>query len=186
MTDNRYEARAPLAKDGIELGTLALADGRSLQLPPIALPYSPEFERGPDSMRGERILREIAQESGGLVNPAATEFFRGSREAKGWRLVARELALAALLLLLLEIAARRLELWSLVRVPEGVRRSIAAVGARLARPRSLPTAPVTVARATPPPASGAPPPTVRTPAPPESMESALGKARRAANKRLDR
>jgi hypothetical protein len=120
------------------------------------------------------------------VNPAATEFFRGSREAKGWRLVARELALAALLLLLLEIAARRLELWSLVRVPEGVRRSIAAVGARLARPRSLPTAPVTVARATPPPASGAPPPTVRTPAPPESMESALGKARRAANKRLDR
>ena len=162
--DNRYEARAPLAKDGIELGTLALADGRSLQLPPIALPYSPEFERGPDPLRGERILREIAQESGGLVDPAATEFFRGSRDAKGWRLVSRELALAALLLLLLEIAARRLELWGLVRLPQRVKR----------------------APPEPEPARPAPVPVPTEPAAREDVESALTRARRAAKKRLDR
>jgi Mg-chelatase subunit ChlD len=187
VSENRYEARAPLAREGILLGTLAL-DGKdgsgksTVQLAPIALPYSPEFERGSDPHRGERLARAIAQESGGLVDPNAAEFFRGQRTSKGWNLLTRELALAALMLVLLEIAARRLELWSFVRVPAFVRTAFARQRARSAA-RPITATAIPRAAASP---SVAPEPQVETPKAAPTMESALDKARRAADKRLDR
>ena len=52
------------------------------------------------------------------MNPSASELFRGERASRGWRSLSFALVLAALLLVLVEIAARRLELWGAVRVPK--------------------------------------------------------------------
>ncbi|HVS09680.1 MAG TPA: VWA domain-containing protein [Planctomycetota bacterium] len=188
----RYEARFPLERSGIALGTLKLADGRFLSLPPVALPYSPEFERPPDPQAGERLLRRIARESGGEVAGAAGALFRGERHSRAWRPVTRELILAALLVMLVEIAFRRLQLWgALARVPAKAR----ALGARLRRapplePETVPSMPAS-APAQPPvesepqhqPERASPP--VSQPAKP-SLGTALERARRAARRELER
>lgn len=181
--EHRYEARAKLAAAGVALGTVALGDGRTLRLPPVALPYSPEFERGSDPARGERLLRRIAAESGGIVNPVAGDLFRGERASKGWRPIGRELALLALLLLLLEIAVRRLELASFVRVPAWLRARARSPRATLPTPAHAETGSGT-ATPTATPSAPAQRPASTDPAP--SVESALARARKAAGKRLER
>jgi uncharacterized membrane protein len=111
---DRYQARFPLEAEGIALPAVRLDDRRSLRLAPLALPYSPEFEPRADARSGERTLRALASESGGEVSPPTTTLFRGLREGRAWRPIARELALAALVVLILEILARRLSLWDLL------------------------------------------------------------------------
>jgi uncharacterized membrane protein len=186
VAEHRWEARSRLSAEGIALGTVALADGRTIRLPPVALPYSPEFERGGEPQRGERLLRRIAAESGGVVNPAATELLRGERAGKGWRPVGFELLLAALLLLMLEIAVRRLELAGLVRVPAPLLR----VGARLTARRRRAPAPATATAAAVPAQPAVPgdatAPPAAPPAGPKDVASALEAARKAAGKRLSR
>ncbi len=194
--ENRFEARTDIARDGIQLGTLAFPDGHTLELPPIALPYSPEFERGTDPKRGERILRSLAQESGGIVNPSAGELFRGDRTSRGWRSLSSVLVLAALLLVLLEIAARRLELWGALHVPAVVTERVASVRARLrrakkpssiSRPNERPASnPITKSAPVTSSSTSTAPPIQESPAPQATMESALEKARKAAGRRLDR
>lgn len=183
--EHRYEARAKLGAEGIALGTVAIGDGRTIRLPPVTLPYSPEFERGADASRGERLLRRIASESGGVVNPAATELFRGERDSLGWRPIGRELALLALVLLLLEIAVRRLELASFVRVPTFVRKMWTSRRARTKTAQPAITTPAKTST-TITPESGSRPDAPPTQPPPETVESALSRARKAAGKRLDR
>ncbi len=173
--ENRLVARTPLAKEGIQLGTLSLGDGRTLELPPIALPYSPEFERSQDPRRGERLLREIAAESGGVVDPSVTDLFRGERRARGWKRIGAEVVWIALLLALVEIAARRLDLWSLVRLPALPKRRVRAVVVDTPSPGKREKGPAVTATASPTPTT-----------PPQTIGSALEKARKSAGKRLDR
>lgn len=210
--ENRFEARFPMEKEGIALGTLALADGKTVQLPPVALPYSPEFEPSPDPQRGERVLRRVAEEANGLVGVSANELWRGERDGHAWRVIARELILAALLALLVEIAVRRLQLWNLVRWPafvtrwraqRALARSAAATRSenlRGAAVRSTGAGGAAGAIEAPNPADApelggpasagtsaagtASSPTAATPA--GDVGSALERARRAANRRLDR
>jgi uncharacterized membrane protein len=190
--DNRFEARTALAREGVQLGTIGFADGRTLELPPLALPYSPEFERGSDAERGDRLLRSLARESAGIVNPSASDLFSGDRASRGWRPLSRALVLAALILVLVEIAARRLELWSFVRVPAFVGRSVATVRARLRAPTRAakqPVAPPVGSPTAPPsttPATSETEPEKPAQAPSPTIESALDKARRAAGRRLER
>jgi len=115
-----YEARLPLDREGVLVGTVDLGGGRSLALAPQTLAYSPEFERGPDPGRGARTLRRIAAAGGGTVGPSTQSLFEGPQRARLWRIVTRELALCGLILLLLEIAGRRLSLWSSVRWPRAL------------------------------------------------------------------
>jgi hypothetical protein len=115
--ENRFEGRYALEKEGVALGTLELADGKFVTLPPVALPYSPEFEPSPDPQRGERLLRRLAEESGGMSGVAAADLWRGARAGHAWRVVTREVIIAALLALLVEIAVRRLQLAGLIRLP---------------------------------------------------------------------
>ncbi len=181
--EHRWEARAKLTAEGVALGTIALGDGRTIRLPPVALPYSPEFERGADPRRGEPLLRRLAAESGGVLNPGAAELFRGERTGKGWRPIGRELALLALMLLLLEIAVRRLELAGLVRVPAPVARAFARATDRIFRrraaaPASAPRVPAGTASSDSAPGSPV--------APPADVGSALDAARKAAGRRLSR
>jgi hypothetical protein len=140
------------------------------------------------SGRGEECLRQIARESGGEVAPPLGTLFRGERRARAWRVVARECALAALVLLLVEIAMRRLQLWSALA---GL-----ALPLRRLRERRRRVAPVQ-----PSPARVDGPPQVASPAVPEataaaagprpavktaSLDDALAKARRAADRELGR
>ncbi len=196
--DNSLEARVLLEREGVSLGTLSLGDGRVLELPPMSLPHSPEFEVGLDRDRGEVLLRAIASESGGLVAPSMGELWRGERDGRRWRVVSRELALAALLLVLVEIAARRLELWGLAASAlNRARRSIGLArlgerGASARAPEAVASAadaasPAPTARVAPEAASSAasaaPGNEVR---PTASIEDALARARRAAGRELER
>ena len=188
--ENRYEARAPLAREGVLLGSVVLGrdergEERMLALPPLALPYSPEFERSADPKRGERLLRAVARESGGEVSPPLGTLLRGEREARTWRVVRRELVLAALLLLLLEIAARRLQLWGsfesaiarLLGRWRAARGSAATPSSSGENSASLDTRP-----------AAAPTRTIIAPTPTEvpKLDDALSKARRSARRELDR
>lgn len=183
VADDRWEARHPLGREGVVLGTVALADGRSLQLPPLSLPYSPEFEPTRDPERGERLLREIARESAGEVAPPASALFRGPRDARAWRVVTRELVLAALCLLVLEIAARRLQLWgALAQAASPLARGARVLATRI-RPVSKP-----IHRPAPPPESPPASPHERAPSPtaPTSIDDALERARKTARRELER
>ncbi len=111
VSERLFEARFDLRQEGIALPTVKIDERRSLPLAPVSLPYSPEYEIILDPDRGEKLMRALAQESGGEVTPAATRLFRGERGSQAWRSVTREVLLAALLLLLVEIAFRRLGLW---------------------------------------------------------------------------
>ncbi len=184
--EHRYEAHHTLARDGVVLGSVDLGGGRMLSLPPLALPYSPEFETSPDARRGERLLRRIARESGGEVAPPVDMLFRGERVAKVWRVIARELVLLALLLLVLEIAARRLQLWG------SLAGAFAAVSAKAERlvPRRR-TLHRDVPATQPAPRENTPSPgeteqTPRVPPKPATLDDALTRARRAASRELDR
>ena len=115
VDENRFEARTELETGGITLGTVRLGGNRFVELSPITLPYSPEYERPIDIQAGERLMRRLATESGGKLRPTATELFRGDRAGRGWRIFSRELGLAALILMLLEVAGRRLSLWGSLR-----------------------------------------------------------------------
>lgn len=185
--ENRFEARYPMEKEGVVLGTLALADGKSVTLPPVALPYSPEFEPSPDPGRGERLLRKLAEESNGLAGVNAADFWRGERSGHAWRVIARELILAALVALLLEIAARRLQLGQFVRLPAFVQRWRTARRERpLAAPAANASATSSTEVGTSNPTAAAPRSTDAPREPATSVSDALERARRAAGRRLDR
>ncbi len=187
--ENRYETRIDLNGAGVAIGTIRLADGRFHNLPPIVLPYSPEFERATDPLAGERALRKLAADTGGEVAPPAHTLLRGPREAHAFRVISRELVLAALLALLIEIAGRRLGLWQ----------SFAAVLQRAKRQRAAgDEAPDTTAgasrgaqqarrasKAAEPEAALDP---LRAPSKRQagSVGNALDQARRAAGRKLDR
>lgn len=215
VDDGLFEARLPLDRDETLVGTVDLGGGRSLALAPQTLAYSPEYERGPDPTRGPRALRRIAQVTGGALDPSAQDLFRGVRGARLWRIVTRELALAALILLLLEIAGRRLSIWGSLRLPQGLARRVDAVVARLRAPldrrraRRVPAraadanthepSRATTADASADPASdaasaaSAEPAASDAPRAPEprpdaaaDLGSALARARRASARKLDR
>lgn len=186
--EHLFEARTSLAREGVVLGSVALGDGRSLALPPLVLPYSPEFEVGSDPERGPSLLRQLARESGGEVAPLLDQLLRGERAANLWRVVSRECALLALLVLLLEIAARRLQLWStFASLGTQLRRRSAARRPRPATAGAAPTAPEPAPRPlapTPTPAESA----VARPAArkPSTLDEALTRARKSADRELGR
>ncbi|MEM8711142.1 MAG: vWA domain-containing protein, partial [Planctomycetota bacterium] len=156
VSSTRFEARFPLRADEVALAAVELNAGdggepMALTLPPVALPYSPEYERPPDPGAGARLLKRLADRTGGVTNVAASEIFRGERSGSAWRVYFSELLTLAMLLLIIEIAGRRLGLWptSLGRVlqrpsdsrakpvPSGPARGAAAATPRLEqRPES--------------------------------------------------
>ena len=102
------EARFPLTGAGVHRLSLDAGDGRFLRVPPLVLPYSPEFAPRSDPGEGEATLARLARIAGGRVDPPAGTFFEGPRAGLGFTSLLRWFALAALVALLLEIAVRRL------------------------------------------------------------------------------
>ncbi len=191
--ESALEARIPLGSEGIWRAIVEAGPDQLVRVPPIALPYSPEYEPAADPTAGEELLKRVCEAGGGRVQPPVAEIFSGSRESLGLTDLSAWCAWAALALLVLEIAVRRLQL-SLPRIP-------AALGTKVGRwlRRSVaPPKPLTVARLpspddqpwTPPaaskPPSSSPADSNSAPAAASStpdLGSALDRARRRAQKR---
>jgi Mg-chelatase subunit ChlD len=105
------EARFPLHRAGHYLGAVRLPSGDVLTLPPLSLPYSPEFEPRADPEEGRRTLAELARVTGGAERTTWDDVFNPSR-LRDRRIRDLVMPLTALLLVLHvgEIAGRRL-LW---------------------------------------------------------------------------
>lgn len=180
VTETAFEARVPLDLQGVTIGSITMSgeEDQVLHLPPMALPYSPEFEAVAEG-QGDAELRKVARLSAGRVNAGVTELYEGESEAIGGRVLTRELALLAALLMLWEIAFRRLQLWGLLDLKRGPRddtvREARTVQER-ARDRRVKVA---KARAPEKPKGEDDPP----PPPPDDPDDGLGGALSAARKR---
>jgi hypothetical protein len=206
INEDTYELRVPLTEVGIALGTIHLEGGRTLSLPPIALPYSPEYS--PQRTRGTaapgvRLLEDLARETGGshLTNLALA--IAGPRETERWRVLGMELLWLSIGLFLFEILARRLELFGVIA---DFGRAVLQATRRLL-PKGAATAPK---EALPPDAARVTSVETRAPEPfgrglgttpkstqseyqkptskpgPASLEDAMKLARKKAGKRFDR
>ena len=121
--EDTLEARFPVSKTGIYLGAVDLGNKKILPLAPLSLPYSPEFEPRTDPDEGKKTLAEMARVSGGIDRTAWDDVFNASRlRDRQVRDLIVPLALMVLLLVLAEIAGRRLLVF-------------AAVGSRLRKVR---------------------------------------------------
>lgn len=120
VSERRLEARFPMQKEGVYQAALASGDpgakGGVLRVAPVTLPYSPEFEPARDREAGAKLLARIAETAGGSVAPQSNRLFVGSRESAGVEWLARAAAWICALVLVLEIAVRRLQL-ELPRAP---------------------------------------------------------------------
>ncbi len=188
-SETHFEARIPLAADTIAFATVALQSedseaGTGLSLPPLALPYSPEYERAPDASAGAQLLRSMARRSGGITNVSAPQLFRGDRGVRTWRLFTRELLVCALILFLIEIAGRRLSLWGALRLPA---RTVAQdtrtkSSSTSSKPSKVSAQPAKQSQAQ----SGPDPKPAEAQVEAPNLSDALSRARRSADDRLDR
>ncbi|MBL9079091.1 MAG: VWA domain-containing protein [Planctomycetes bacterium] len=168
----RLLARVPLRADGVYRAAVQVA-GATVRVPPLCLPYSPEWQPEPDPRAGERLLRRLALATGGSVQPAADAVVAGPRTSRGRLDLGPFAALAAVLVLLLEIAVRRLH----VELPSLRWRRAAAPAVAPAATPTLPSAP------TPPPSAPALPPSPPSPPPAEGVLGALERARQRGRRR---
>lgn len=189
ISDTRFEGRWPLTTSGVTIGTVHLTRGRSASLPPMALPYSPEFERSDSADAGRELLRRVSAISGGTFDADLGVLFEGKRTGSGWRMLTGEFLATAIVLLVLEIAVRRIGLpfrkaphWldtvetQARRVLERAPRPSRARGAGATPPAAPPRAADTAAAPRAAPEAAAP----TTP----TLAETLAKARRAAGKEL--
>jgi uncharacterized membrane protein len=171
---NRMEAECRLTSDGVFHGVVLTREGRRVSLPPVVLPYSPEFEPvAPDA--GEKALAALARATGGGKLMHIRELLAvppGTREVR----VSLVPWLAGLLvaLLLADIVARK-HLWAhLVPafVPGAWRRTATAVrNVHLPRRRTVTVEPEEFDEPDPP--------TAPVPGPPEPpRESPFTRAKR--------
>jgi Mg-chelatase subunit ChlD len=194
--EHALEARFPLRRTGVYVGAVEAAPGQVLPLPPLSLPYSPEFEPRADPEAGRTTLAEAARITGGSERTTWDDVFnaRGLRNRQVRDLVL-PLALLLLCLHVIEIAGRRLLLfaaapaWLRSHVPAliqawGTRASVATAGlrsgvwSRLGSRRGA---------ASPPASAGAPSASPVEAAPdPGAMSDALARAKSRARGRVER
>jgi uncharacterized membrane protein len=108
VAPGRLLAQVPLTQAGVHRAAVQLG-GETLRLPPLCLPYSPEFAGQADARAGERTLRALARATGGSLQPGPAEVVHGERRSTGRFDLGPVLAWFAVLLLLAEIAVRRLQ-----------------------------------------------------------------------------
>ncbi|MFQ5734063.1 MAG: hypothetical protein ACE5KM_19160, partial [Planctomycetaceae bacterium] len=110
---NVLQARFPLDRLGTFRTQLQTGPNRSVRGPSISLPYSPEFFPRSGRPTGRQTLREIARLSGGKERTDVLELLDRSELPRLPRMVAvlRWVAALMVVLVLVEIAGRRLALW---------------------------------------------------------------------------
>ncbi len=109
MDARRMEARIPLRGDEIFRAVVRPpGNGGVLRLAPVRLPYSPEFEPRSSQAAGGQILGRLARITGGTIDPAPDAVWHGPRTGTERRPLDEACMWLALVLLLIEIAWRRL------------------------------------------------------------------------------
>ncbi len=190
LDERRLEARFPLSEAGAFRAAVQVGADRAVVVAPVTLPYSPEFEPRTDPGEGPKLLAELAELTGGRIDPPLAELFEGPRDSVGFRAVGEWFLWLALALLLLEIVVRRLDLrLPAVPLPKLARRAPAkaAVGQAPSAEERRSSGPIGSA---PPPAAAPKQPaaSASAPAPAGSdddsgLGSVLDRARRRAARR---
>ena len=109
VAPSRLVARVPLDSDGVYRSAISVA-GNTLRVPPLCLPYSPEWAVQPDPRAGERVLRRLALSTGGSVQPTVDTILAGPRRSLGRIDLGPWCAAIAVFVLLMEILVRRLQI----------------------------------------------------------------------------
>lgn len=137
---HRLEGRFALTKPGAYLGVVQLGGKNGLfKAPPVALPYSPEFLPDPRPDRGKTVLEKVARETGGTERVVFEGLFAAPERGIQRVTLVPLFLLVALLVFLTEVAARRLELWSLPQLLAGrIAKSLGRLKQAVA-PRRIPT-----------------------------------------------
>jgi hypothetical protein len=183
------EAPFRLAQNGVYHGVIVTREGKRVSLPPVVLPYSPEFERRPADA-GLDMLNQLAERTGGgrvmhVEDLLAEGGLTGSRRAETH--LAPWLAAVVLALLLSDLVARR-ALWGHLLpafIARGARKTRTAVAElpgrvrkRLARRREPKTGAAEPAAPEPEAARPEPPSTAE----PTTGESVFDRAKRRSRK----
>jgi len=148
----RLQAAVPLSQAGLYRAAVQVA-GSSVRVPPLCLPYSPEFTPQLDPERGERLLRHLCLLTGGKLDPSADAVVQGERRAPGRVDLGALCAMVVLGLLLVEVAVRRFDL-QLPAFRWRRRAAPVAASAPAAAPASLPAASAPPPEAKPAAAAG--------------------------------
>jgi uncharacterized membrane protein len=174
VDERRLEARLALSGQGVYRAAIKVGADEVVRVPPVTLPYSPEFEPRADPRAGEKLLQRVVEIAEGRVDPPLGELFAGNRASGGLEPLGWLCALLAVVLLLIEIAVRRLDL----RLPR-----VALRARRAARPAEPAAAPASSSDALP---ESRPPPKPTAPAPAADdagLGSLLDRARARALRR---
>ncbi len=169
---DRMEADVPLEGDAIYLGTVSWTGGRPLPLAPAALACSPEFLPDEHAEPGSLPVTDLFRMTGGRERFVPEELWKELPVYRRLYNLTPFILMAALLVLLLEVAERRLGLISRRRKPKS------PAGPKEKSPK--PPKRKKVYKAAPPPAIELEkPPEPEAPPPPESdLAEALRRARR--------
>ncbi len=174
------EASIPVAGDEVVLTAVVIPGRGSKTLPPVRLPYSPEFAPM-DSDRARLTLESLATVTGGRQHLDVSDVWRAFPRRPQRVALTRWLVLCGIGLLLLEIFERRTALLSQLSTRHGGRQRIGTS----AGPSDSDNP---VAESAPEPALGRPPsvPALETESEAPSVMDALSKARRRARRRTQR
>jgi uncharacterized membrane protein len=203
---NSLQARFKLAQTGT-YRTLVKMGGRSIvRGPAITLPYSPEFMPRVGLPEGRQVLAALSELTGGRERVDVLEALADRPRSARMTSLLPALFVLSILVLVTEIAGRRLSLWSrlsetaLALMPAGEPAGVSAAHAsegwskrfrgrwaaltsrRSATPRAAPGSFAKPAAAAPPPTAASP----TTPASPaKTAEKIFEQAKRRARKRLN-
>lgn len=105
------QGRFPLDRLGTFRTVVQSGRQRLTRGPAVSLPYSPEFEPRPDDTSGKRLLQEIGGMTEGVLRTDVVTILNDPPFSPRMIPLLPYLLIAAVVLLLMEIAGRRLSLW---------------------------------------------------------------------------
>jgi hypothetical protein len=116
------QARFRMDQTGTYRTLVETETGRLARGPAVTLPYSPEFAPRPKSESGRQLLGQIAELSGGKSRVDVLSILADPPSSARMMPLLPYLVIAAIVLLVTEIAGRRLSLWkrSLAAAPDEV------------------------------------------------------------------
>jgi Mg-chelatase subunit ChlD len=105
------EARFRMERTGTYRTVVQTGEEELTRGPAVSLPYSPEFEPREGLPSGKDIMEEIAALSGGMERVQVLDVFQDPPRSSRTASLLPWIFIASVILLLLEIAGRRLSLW---------------------------------------------------------------------------
>ena len=104
-------ARFRMEETGTYRTLVQTEDGRLTRGPAVTLPYSPEYAPRPESESGRLVLAQVAELSGGQSRTDVLSILADPPRTARMLPLLPYLVIAAIVLLVTEIAGRRLSLW---------------------------------------------------------------------------